>query len=125
MALDMVRIHFLYNARASGTQPQRVLNGCACSWHWRFRLQWRKNLAGFLATLRALPSQPRWVPSRKPSCHFEIYGEAQADTLGDIRAALSAVRSNRAVRSIFVGWAFFQVKGARAFFWAGIQRPRI
>ena len=81
----------------------------------------RKNLAEFLVTLRALSAQPRWVRAENLHVTLKFIGEAQADTLGDIRAALSAVRSDRAVALDFRGLGFFPSERRPRVFWAGIQ----
>ncbi len=81
----------------------------------------RKNLAEFLATLRALSAQPRWVRAENLHVTLKFIGEAQADLLGNIRAALSAVRSDRAVTLDFRGLGFFPNERRPRVFWAGIQ----
>ena len=49
----------------------------------------RENLGEFLATLRAISSQPRWVRTENLHITLKFIGEVQAVKLGDIRAALS------------------------------------
>jgi 2'-5' RNA ligase len=78
----------------------------------------RKNLAEFLATLSA---QTRWVRAENLHVTLKFIGETQADMLGDIRAALSAVRSDRAVALDFRGLGFFPSERRPRVFWAGIQ----
>jgi 2'-5' RNA ligase len=81
----------------------------------------RRNLGEFLATLRAISSQPRWVRTENLHVTLKFIGEVQAERLGDIRAALSAVRSDRAVALDFRGAGFFPNEKRPRVFWAGIE----
>ena len=81
----------------------------------------RENLGEFLATLRAISSQPRWVRTENLHITLKFIGEVQAVKLGDIRAALSAVHSDRAVTLDFRGVGFFPDGKRPRVFWAGIQ----
>jgi 2'-5' RNA ligase len=81
----------------------------------------RKNLAEFLATLRAISSEPRWVRTENLHVTLKFIGEVQAEKLGDMRAALSAVHSDRAVALDFRGVGFFPNEKRPRVFWAGIE----
>ena len=81
----------------------------------------RKNLAEFLATLRAISSEPRWVRTENLHVTLKFIGEVQAEKLGDIRAALSAVHSGRAVALDFRGMGFFPSEKRPRVFWAGVE----
>ncbi len=81
----------------------------------------RKSLAEFLATLRALSSQPRWVRAENLHVTLKFIGEVQAEKLGDIRVALSAVHSDRLVTLDFRGLGFFPNEKRPRVFWAGIE----
>jgi 2'-5' RNA ligase len=81
----------------------------------------RKNLAEFLATLRAISSQPRWVRTENLHVTLKFIGEVQAEKLGDIRAALSEVHSDQAVALDFRGAGFFPNEKRPRVFWAGIE----
>ena len=81
----------------------------------------RKNLAEFLATLRAISSQPRWVRTENLHVTLKFIGEVQAEKLGDIRAALSIVHSDGAVTLDFSGVGFFPSEKRPRVFWAGIE----
>lgn len=81
----------------------------------------RKNLAEFLTTLRAISSQPRWVRTENLHVTLKFVGEVSTEKLGDIRAALSAVHSNRAVTLDFRGAGFFPDGTRPRVFWAGIE----
>jgi 2'-5' RNA ligase len=52
---------------------------------------------------------------------LKFIGEIQAEKLGDIRAALSAVHSDRAVTLDFRGVGFFPSEKRPRVFWAGID----
>ena len=80
----------------------------------------RKNLAEFLAELRAISSQPRWVRTENLHVTLKFIGEMQAEKLGDIRAALSMVHSDRAGALDFRGTSFFPNEKRPRVFWAGI-----
>jgi 2'-5' RNA ligase len=81
----------------------------------------RKNLAEFLAALRALSSQPRWVRAENLHVTLKFIGEMQAEKLGDLRAALSTVHSGRPVKLDFRGLGFFPNEKRSRVFWAGIE----
>ena len=81
----------------------------------------RKNLAEFLATLRAISSQPRWVRAENLHVTLKFVGEMQAEKLGDIRAGLSAVHSDQAAALDFRGVGFFPDGRRPRVFWAGIE----
>jgi 2'-5' RNA ligase len=81
----------------------------------------RKNLAEFLATLRAISSQPRWVRTENLHVTLKFIGEVSTEKLGDIRAALSAVHSDQAVALDFRGVGFFPNENRPRVFWAGIE----
>jgi 2'-5' RNA ligase len=81
----------------------------------------RKNLAEFLATLRAISSQPRWVRTENLHVTLKFIREVQAEKLSDIRAALSAVHSDQAVSLHFRGAGFFPNEKRPRVFWAGIE----
>lgn len=81
----------------------------------------RKNLAEFLARLRAISAQPRWVRTENLHVTLKFIGEVQAEKLGDIRAALSIVHSDRVVTLDFRGVGFFPSEKRPRVFWAGIE----
>jgi len=81
----------------------------------------RKSLGEFLAVLRALSSQPRWVRTDNLHITLKFIGEVQPEKLGDIRAALSAVHSDRSVTLDFRGVGFFPNEKRPRVFWAGIE----
>ena len=81
----------------------------------------RKNLAEFLATLRAISSQPRWVRTENLHVTLKFIGEVSAEKIGDIRTGLSAVRSSRAVTLDFRGAGFFPDEKRPRVFWAGLE----
>ena len=81
----------------------------------------RKNLAELLAALRALSPQSRWVRAENLHVTLKFIDEMQPEKLGAIRAALSAVRSDRAVALDFRGLGFFPSERRPRVFWAGIQ----
>ncbi len=81
----------------------------------------RKSLGEFLAVLRALSSQPRWVRTDNLHITLKFIGEVQQQKLGDIRAALSAVHSDRSVTLDFRGVGFFPNEKRPRVFWAGIE----
>ena len=81
----------------------------------------RKNLAEFLATLREISSQPRWVRTENLHVTLKFVGEVSAEKLGDIRAALSAIDSDQAVALDFRGVGFFPNERRPRVFWAGIE----
>lgn len=81
----------------------------------------RKNLAEFLEELRALSSQPRWVRAENLHVTLKFIGELQPEKLDAIRAALSAVHSDRLVTLDFRGLGFFPNEKRPRVFWAGIE----
>ena len=81
----------------------------------------RKNLAEFLAELRALSSQPRWVRAENLHVTLKFIGEVRPEKLRDIRRALSAVHSDRLVTLDFRGLGFFPNEKRPRVFWAGIE----
>ena len=81
----------------------------------------RESLAEFLATLRALSSQPRWVRAENLHVTLKFIGEVQPEKLGDIRVALSAVHSDRSVTLDFRGVGFFPNEERARVFWAGVE----
>jgi len=81
----------------------------------------RKSLAEFLAVLRALSPQPRWVRTDNPHITLKFIGEVQPEKLGDIRLALSAVHSDRSVTLDFRGVGFFPNEKRPRVFWAGVE----
>jgi 2'-5' RNA ligase len=81
----------------------------------------RKNLAEFLAALRALSSLPRWVRAENLHVTLKFIGEMQAEKLGDLRTALSGVHSGRAVKLDFRWLGFFPNEKRPRVFWAGIE----
>jgi len=81
----------------------------------------RKSLAEFLAVLRALSSQPRWVRTDNLHITLKFIGEVQPEKLGDIRVALSAVHSDRSVTLDFRGVGFFPNERRPRVFWAGVE----
>jgi 2'-5' RNA ligase len=81
----------------------------------------RKNLAEFLAELRALSSQPRWVRAENLHVTLKFIGELQLEKLDTIRTALSAVHSDRLVTLNFRGLEFFPNEKRPRVFWAGIE----
>ena len=81
----------------------------------------RESLADFLAALRVISSQPRWVRAENLHVTLKFIGEVQGEKLSDIRAALSAVRSDRAVALDFRGLGYFPNERRPRVFWAGIQ----
>ena len=81
----------------------------------------RKNLAELLVELRALSSQPRWVRAENLHITLKFIGELPAEKLGALRAALSAVHSDRLVTLDFRGLGFFPNEKRPRVFWAGIQ----
>ena len=81
----------------------------------------RKNLAEFLAELRALSSEPRWVRAENLHVTLKFIGELQPDKLNAIRAALSLVHSDRSVTLDFRGLGFFPNEKRPCVFWAGIE----
>ena len=81
----------------------------------------RESLGEFLAALRALSPQPRWVRTDNLHITLKFIGEVQPEKLGDIRAALSAVHSNRSVTLDFRGVGFFPNEKRPRVFWAGIE----
>jgi 2'-5' RNA ligase len=81
----------------------------------------RKNLVEFLAMLRAISLQPRWVRTENLHVTLKFIGEVQAEKLGDIRVALSAVHSDQAVALNFRGAGFFLNERRPRVFWAGIE----
>jgi len=85
----------------------------------------RKSLAEFLATLRALSSQPRWVRAENLHVTLKFIGEVQAEKLGDIRVALSAVHSDRLVTLDFRGLGFFPNEKRPRFSGPASRRRRI
>jgi 2'-5' RNA ligase len=80
----------------------------------------RNNLAEFLAALRALSPQSRWVRAENLHVTLKFIDEMQPEKLGAIRAALSAVRSDQAVALDFRGLGFFPNERRPRVFWAGI-----
>ena len=81
----------------------------------------RESLAEFLVALRAIASQPRWVQTENLHVTLKFIGEVQAEKLGHIRAALSAVHSDRLVTLDFRGVGFFPSEKRPRVFWAGIE----
>jgi RNA 2',3'-cyclic 3'-phosphodiesterase len=81
----------------------------------------RKNLAEFLAELRALSSQPRWVRAENLHVTLKFIGEVQPDKLKATRRALSAVHSGQEVALDFRGLGFFPNEKRPRVFWAGIE----
>ena len=81
----------------------------------------RESLGEFLAALRALSSQPRWVRADNLHITLKFIGEVQPEKLGDIRVALSAVHSNRSVTLDFRGVGFFPNEKRPRVFWAGVE----
>ena len=81
----------------------------------------RENLGEFLAVLRALSPQPRWVRAENLHVTLKFIGEVQAERLGDIRAALSAVDSAPLITLHFRGLGFFPNEKCPRVFWAGIE----
>jgi 2'-5' RNA ligase len=81
----------------------------------------RKNLAEFLAELRTLSSQPRWVRAENLHVTLKFIGELQLGKLDAIRAALSVVHSAHAARLDFRGLGFFPNEKRARVFWAGIE----
>jgi len=81
----------------------------------------RESLGEFLAALRAISSQPRWVRTENLHVTLKFIGEVQAEKLGDIRAALSSVHSDQSVMLDFRGVGFFPNEKRPRVFWAGIE----
>jgi RNA 2',3'-cyclic 3'-phosphodiesterase len=81
----------------------------------------RKNLAEFLAELRALSSQPRWVRAENLHVTLKFIGEVQPDKLKATRMALSAVHSGQEVALDFRGLGFFPNEKRPRVFWAGSE----
>ena len=81
----------------------------------------RERLGEFLAVLRALSSQPRWVRTDNLHITLKFIGEVQPEKLGDIRAALTAVHSDRSVTLDFRRVGFFPNEKRPRVFWAGVQ----
>ena len=81
----------------------------------------RESLADFLATLRVISSQPRWVRAENLHVTLKFIGEVQGEKLSYIRAALSAVHSDRLVTLDFRGVGFFPNERRPRVFWAGIE----
>ena len=81
----------------------------------------RENLGEFLAVLRALSPQPRWVRAENLHITLKFIGEVQTERLGDIRAALSAVDSGPLITLDFRGLGFFPNEKCPRVFWAGIE----
>ena len=81
----------------------------------------RENLASFLKELRALSSQPRWVRTENLHVTLKFIGEVPAAKLDAIRAALAAVRSDRAVTIDFRELGFFPDEKHARVFWAGLE----
>jgi 2'-5' RNA ligase len=81
----------------------------------------RENFGEFLALLRALSSQPRWVQAENLHVTLKFIGEVQAERLGDIRAALSAVNFGLLITLEFRGLGFFPNEKRPRVFWAGIE----
>jgi 2'-5' RNA ligase len=81
----------------------------------------RENLGEFLAVLRALSPQPRWVRAENLHVTLKFIGEVRAEKLGDIRAALSAVDSGPLITLDFRGLGFFPDEKRARVFWAGIE----
>jgi len=81
----------------------------------------RESLGEFLAVLRALSSQPRWVRTDNLHITLKFIGEVQPEKLGDIRVALSAVPFDRSVTLDFRGVGFFPNEKRPRVFWAGVE----
>jgi len=81
----------------------------------------RERLGEFLAVLRALSSQPRWVRTDNLHITLKFISEVQPEKLGDIRAALSAAHSDRSVALDFRGVGFFPNEKRPRVFWAGVE----
>jgi 2'-5' RNA ligase len=81
----------------------------------------RKNLVEFLAELRAISSQPRWVRAENLHVTLKFIGEVQAEKLNVIRAALSTVHSGQSVTLDFQGVGFFPNEKRPRVFWASIE----
>jgi 2'-5' RNA ligase len=81
----------------------------------------RESLGEFLAVLRALSSQPRWVRTDNLHITLKFIGEVQPEKLGDIRVGLSAVHSDRPVTLDFRGVGFFPNEKRPRIFWAGVE----
>jgi 2'-5' RNA ligase len=79
-----------------------------------------ENLGEFLAVLRALSSQPRWVRAENLHVTLKFIGEVPAEKLGGIRAALSAVDSDPLISLDFRGLGFFPNENRPRVLWAGI-----
>jgi 2'-5' RNA ligase len=84
----------------------------------------RENLAGFLKALRVLSPQTRWVRTENLHVTLKFIGEVPAAKLDAVRAALSAVRSDREVRIDFRDLGFFPDEKHARVFWAGLDASR-
>jgi RNA 2',3'-cyclic 3'-phosphodiesterase len=88
----------------------------------------RDNLSALIDELRnsdrtASGKKPRWVRPENLHVTLKFIGEAPAEKLDAIRAALSSVRSAHSVELRFHGLGFFPNANRPRVLWAGMDAP--
>ena len=81
----------------------------------------RENLATFLASLRAVTKEPRWVRAENLHATLKFLGEVAEDKLAAVQSLLGEIRSEQAVALNFHGLGFFPNEKYPRVFWAGVE----
>jgi 2'-5' RNA ligase len=80
----------------------------------------RKGLESFLAELRGIAPQVKWVRAANLHVTLKFLGHTDAAKLGKIEAALKSIRSSQPVTLEFRGLGFFPNEKRPRVFWAGM-----
>lgn len=81
----------------------------------------RENLAGLIASMRAVAKEPRWVRAENLHLTLKFLGEVAEGKLDAVRDALGVIRSDQAVALEFRGLGFFPDEKRPRVFWAGME----
>ncbi len=122
VALDMVRIHFLYN----GKQPPNSSLNMRLFVALEIPAAVRDNLAAQIKMLRDFSVQvadkrPRWVRPENLHVTLKFIGELSPAKFEGIRSALAAMHSDAPVHLHFRGLGFFPNEQYPRVLWAGVN----
>ena len=81
----------------------------------------RQNLDAFLASMRAITKEPRWVRAENLHVTLKFLGEVAEGKVDAVRTALGEIRSDKAVSLEFRGMGFFPNEKHPRVFWVGTE----
>ena len=80
----------------------------------------RRTLESFLAELRGVAPQVKWVRASNLHVTLKFLGNTDAEKIGQVEIALKSIRSSQPVTLQFRGLGFFPSEKRPRVFWAGM-----